>query len=156
MFLIQYPWSDIFLIIDWLTEDFTEGTIIWIQPCVYTPDSCLSLDLNWPKFWLQMFPCFCKSHGLSFLGKAQNTGWTQRNDFTSFKNTPALQHTVGLVIPVDDETSYEKIMSFCNFFPVGKAGGVCSKCGHKSVTGQMNLLTYYWAKAETFSWYKYC
>lgn len=49
----------------WLTEDFSEEAIIWIQPCVCTHDSCLSLNLNCLKLWLQMFPCF----------SGPNSGW---------------------------------------------------------------------------------
>lgn len=80
----------------WLTEDFTEETIIWVQPCVYTHDSCLSLNLNYPKLWLQMFPGFsgpnvCKRNALTSLGKVKKPG----SVFVSFKDTPAFHQTVG-------------------------------------------------------------
>ena len=154
MFLIQYL-CNIFLITDWLTKDFTEEAIIWIQPCVYTHDSCLSLKLKYPKLWLQMFPCFsgpniCQSHTLTSLGEVWKLGRTQKSAFVSFKNTPTFHHVVGLVIPVDEETSCEKTVSLCTFVPVAKVGGDSNKCGHRSVTGLMYLLQYYQAEAEAF------
>lgn len=155
MFLIQYPCSDSFLITDWLTENFTEEAIIWIQPCVYTYDSCLSLTLNNPKLWLWMPPCFsgpniCKSHALTSLGKVQKPGRTQRSVFISFKNIPAFHHSVGLVVPVNDETNCERTVSLCTLVPVAKCvvGGDSNECGHRSVTGWMNLLQY--CQAEPF------